>query len=61
MALPHDATGVSAVCDCGISRSYSLIISDFWQKKIVRGLEYEKYQPFTDEQEEVLPNQRNQC
>ena len=26
MALPHDATGLSAVCDCGISRSYPLTI-----------------------------------
>ena len=25
MALPHGAVGWSAVCDCGISRSYSLI------------------------------------
>ena len=24
VALPHDAMGLSAVCDCGISRSYSL-------------------------------------
>ena len=24
MALPRDAVGLSAVCDCGISRSYSL-------------------------------------
>ena len=24
VALPHDATGLSAVCDCGISYSYSL-------------------------------------
>ena len=24
LALPHDATGLSAVCDCGISWSYSL-------------------------------------
>ena len=22
VALPHDVTGMSAVCDCGISRSY---------------------------------------
>ena len=27
MALPHDAMGLSAVCDCGIFRSYSLKIS----------------------------------
>ena len=26
MALSHDTTGLSAVCDCGISRSYSLTI-----------------------------------
>ena len=26
VAPPHDATGLSAVCDCGISRSYSLTI-----------------------------------
>ena len=26
MALPRGATGLSAVCDCGISRSYSLTI-----------------------------------
>ena len=25
-ALPRDATGLSAVCDCGISSSYSLTI-----------------------------------
>ena len=25
-ALPHDATGLSAVCDCGISSLYSLTI-----------------------------------
>ena len=24
MALPNDATGLSAVCDCGVSLSYSL-------------------------------------
>ena len=24
VALPHDAMGLSAVCDCGITRSYSL-------------------------------------
>ena len=24
VALPHDATGLSAVCDCGISWPYSL-------------------------------------
>ena len=26
VALPHDAMGLSAVCDCGISRSYSLFV-----------------------------------
>ena len=26
VALPHDAMGLSAVCDCGISLSYSLTI-----------------------------------
>ena len=26
VALSHDATGLSAVCDCGISSSYSLTI-----------------------------------
>ena len=26
VALSDDATGLSAVCDCGISRSYSLTI-----------------------------------
>ena len=26
VALPHDATGLSVVCDCGISWSYSLTI-----------------------------------
>ena len=26
MALPHDAMGLSAVCDCGISLPYSLTI-----------------------------------
>ena len=28
VALPHDATGLSAVCDCGISCAYSLTIFD---------------------------------
>ena len=28
MALPRGAMGWSAVCDCGISLSYSLTISD---------------------------------
>ena len=28
MTLPRDAMGLSAVCDCGISRSYSLNIFD---------------------------------
>ena len=26
VALPHDTTGLSAVCDCGISLSYSFTI-----------------------------------
>ena len=26
VAFPHDATSLSAVCDCGISRSYSLFL-----------------------------------
>ena len=26
VAFPHDTTGLSAVCDCGISYSYSLTI-----------------------------------
>ena len=26
VALPHDTTGLSAACDCGISLSYSLTI-----------------------------------
>ena len=26
MAFPRDAMGLTAVCDCGISRSYSLTI-----------------------------------
>ena len=26
VALPNDATGLSVVCDCGISRSYSLFL-----------------------------------
>ena len=26
VALPHDATGLCAVCDCGIFWSYSLIL-----------------------------------
>ena len=31
MALPQDAMGLSAVCDCGISRSYSLfLIQQTW-------------------------------
>ena len=28
VALPSDAMGLSAVCDCGISRSYSHTIFD---------------------------------
>ena len=28
VALLHEALGLSAVCDCGISRSYSLTIFD---------------------------------
>ena len=28
VGLPHDATGLSAVCDCGISCSYSLTVLD---------------------------------
>ena len=28
VSISHDATGLSAVCDCGISCSYSLIIFD---------------------------------
>ena len=27
MAIPRDAKGLSAVCDCGISRSYSLFLT----------------------------------
>ena len=50
VALPHDATGLFAVCDCGISRSYSLTIfnlkhtyPDFLTSKIVKQLnEYHK-------------------
>ena len=36
VALPRGAMGLSAVCDCGISRSYSLTIlnnSNFEKKK----------------------------
>ena len=33
VALPHGATGLSAVCDCGISGSYSLTI--FYLKNIL--------------------------
>ena len=29
VALPHDAKDLSAVCDCGISGSYSLTIPNF--------------------------------
>ena len=29
VALPHCAMGMSGVCDCGISRSYSLTIQMF--------------------------------
>ena len=32
LALPQSAKGLSAVCDCGISRSYSLTI--FVQQKL---------------------------
>ena len=31
MALPHGATGLSAVCDCGISLSYSLFLNCFYK------------------------------
>ena len=30
MALPRGAMGLSAVCDCGISGSYSLTIIDYF-------------------------------
>ena len=33
MALLHGAAGWSAVCDCGISRSYSLFASSFLKKE----------------------------
>ena len=29
LSLPHDATGLSFVCDCGISCSYSLCLNAF--------------------------------
>ena len=31
--LPHSAVGWSAVCDCGISCSYSLYENGFWKEK----------------------------
>ena len=36
VALPRGATGLSAVCDCGISRSYSLTI--FARKSYILGI-----------------------
>ena len=40
MALTHSAVGWSAVCDCGISESYSLafflIYYPFLQKRVVK-------------------------
>ena len=29
VTLPHDSTGLSAVCDCGISCSYSLTMFEY--------------------------------
>ena len=34
VALPRDATGLSAVCNCGISWSYSLIIFEITKSKM---------------------------
>ena len=34
VALPHDATDLSAVCDCGISWSYSLAIFESYIRNI---------------------------
>ena len=36
-ALPRDATGLSADCDCGISWSYSLTIFGFYKQERVKG------------------------
>ena len=33
MTLPHDAVGWSAVCECGISCSYSLTFKDYHGRK----------------------------
>ena len=33
VALSHGETGVSAGCDCGISRSYSLTIYNYFFRK----------------------------
>ena len=35
MALPRGATGLSAVCDCGISRSYLLTILEPCRRDII--------------------------
>ena len=37
-ALPHDATGLSAVCDCGISWSYSLTIFVITPTNCLKGI-----------------------
>ena len=33
VALPRGVMGLSAVCDCGISRSYSLTFSEYMHDK----------------------------
>ena len=34
VALPHDVTGLSVVCDCRISQTYSHTIFEFQSKQI---------------------------
>ena len=36
VALPHSAMGLSAVCDCGISLSYSLTILGGSRSKLLQ-------------------------
>ena len=40
VALPHGAVGWSAVCDCGMSRSYSLAFS--WKRTSSKGSKFLK-------------------
>ena len=39
VALPHDAMGLTAVCDCGISLSYSLFSAKSYKNAFYRYME----------------------